>query len=153
MPSDVDSQMLAATIAGARSIHALGWHREEVEQAAVERLVTRPCLTTAVAYRQGRSAAIDELRRLTAWRSHGAGVRQVPLSEEHEPPSRSDLDAVDDADQVDRYAAQFDERRALIIRRAAQGVMLRAIAAELHVDPARVTQLLERVRERGRPAA
>jgi len=145
--------MVTATVAGARSIHAWGWYREEVEQAAVERLVRRPCLTTAVAYRQGRMAALDELRRLTAWRSHGAGVKCVPLLEVHDRAEGDSSEQVDDADQIERFAARFDARRAQIIRRAAQGVSLQAIAAELGIDASRVSQLLRQVRSHARPAA
>jgi hypothetical protein len=57
--------MMKATVSGARSIGVGGWMGEECESAALERLARHPCLTSVIAYRQGRLAAIDELRFLT----------------------------------------------------------------------------------------
>lgn len=57
--------MMQATVSGARSVGVGGWMAEECESAALERLVRHPCLTSVIAYRQGRLAAIDELRFLT----------------------------------------------------------------------------------------
>ncbi len=72
-----DKAIIAAAIRGARSVRAYGWPAEECDAAALERIVRYPPSGVIEAFRQGRWAAHDELRRLTGGRSTRARVRQV----------------------------------------------------------------------------
>lgn len=152
--SNPNPDVVRATVAGARSLRVVTWEGEELVGAALERLARRPCESTFEAYRQGRAAAIDELRRLTGGRRYAAGraearrVRSVVLDPERHAGPRP-FDEVEDADAFDRWSARYSSRQRAILRVVAHGGTLDEAARCLRVSPGRVSQLLRPVKARG----
>ncbi|HTN78553.1 MAG TPA: hypothetical protein VMK16_02670 [Acidimicrobiales bacterium] len=81
-----DGAIIDAAIKGARSVGVYGWHGEECAAAALERIVRYPPRGVVDAFRQGRWAAHDELRRLTGGRSARVRMRQVPWPKVDDDP-------------------------------------------------------------------
>lgn len=126
--------------------------------AALESIARRPCLTTFDAYRQGRSAAIDEFRRLTGGRTLVRGrstARKVRLESLDETVGgwatdrRRPFDEVDAADAIDRWSAGFSRRERRVVTGLAGGATHREIASDLDVHPSRVSQLLRPIKDAG----
>lgn len=131
---------MQAALRGARSTRVRGWMGEECESAALEALARHPRDTEYEAFRRGRSAALDEFRRLTGWRRNVV-AKNVPAEFDF-PVDEPGYAAVDDADA----AARFDLHRLTVrerqaVRLLAMGFTGRETAAIMGVDPSRVVGL------------
>lgn len=138
-------EILDAAIAGARSLRVRGWYAEECEAAALERMARRPCLDAALAYLEGRAAALDELRRLSGWRREARAVL-VPLDVETGTVESGYVEVEERVD-LDRWLERIArttrltprEREVLVL--AARGYNGRESAAIMRVDPSRIVGL------------
>ena len=153
---------MSDALAGARSLRLQGWVAEECEAAALERLarhwpdgrrgdVPRP--NGAAAYLMGRSAAVDELRRLTRWRRN-VHMREVPLASDDR---RDDLDpawvepgfeAVEAVADLGQSVARLKARDQFIALALAAGYTGREVATVLRVSPSIVSVALRRIRQK-----
>lgn len=129
---------LAAAHSGAQSVPVHGWYRAECDAAAREAVIRRHPTSAAHAWQIGRSAAIDELRRLTHARS--------PLV--CEPRSVLPDTPIDDArlDNIEhrldqRTRRRLTDREAEVVAHLAAGHTKAETARLLGLDPSRVTQL------------
>ncbi len=155
-------EAMSDALAGARSLRLQGWVAEECEAAALERLarhwpdgrrgdVPRP--NGAAAYLMGRSAAVDELRRLTRWRRN-VHMREVPLASDDR---RDDLDpawvepgfeAVEAVADLGQSVARLKARDQFIALALAAGYTGREVATVLRVSPSIVSVALRRIRQK-----
>lgn len=145
----MDSDLLDAAKAGARSIRVRGWYGEECESAAVERMVRRPCLTTALAYQAGRAAALDELRRLSGYRRQDRATL-VPL--DVEIGTRNDDRYVEVEEILDLArrlrSSRLTPREREVVLLAAHGFNGVESAALMGVDPSRIVGLRRSARRK-----
>lgn len=148
------AELQAATEAGARSVSAFGWMREEMLGAARLGLVRWKPTTTADAYRRGRWDAIDELRRLTGGRRHRTH-RCVPWphdSDGHPYDLGGDDAALDELDQqwhreeqrqrIRTWADRRSRRTSEVVEAMLEGRTGEQAAHHLGIDPTRVSQIL-----------
>jgi hypothetical protein len=148
----VDRELIVAARRGAQSVHVIGWHREECESAALEAICRRRPGSTLAAYRAGRAAAIDELRRLTHVRRL-VPEHSVPLGFHDAPVRRDGFDEIDEGDALARWVARLDERERRIVGVLLEGGTGEDCARELGVDPSRIVQLRKRMIDRNPYAA
>jgi DNA-binding NarL/FixJ family response regulator len=134
------TEVLDAARAGARSLNVRGWYAEECESAALEGLARRPCLDVGLAYMRGRSAALDELRRLTGWR-RDVRARTFCVSWDDDPHPSHEDEPDDDSVDLERLCARLTSRERQVVELVAAGLNGRQIADELGLDPSRVTTL------------
>lgn len=136
-----EADLIAAAVSGARSVRVRGWIGEECESAARERLVRRPCLSPAIAYLEGRRAAVEELRRLSGWRRQDRAV-VVELDHEygHVESGYRIVEEIVDLDRRLRRACLTEREREVVVL-AAAGYSGVESAAILRVDPSRISQL------------
>lgn len=100
-----------------------------------------PPTTTLEAFKAGRSAAIDEMRRLTGDRRSTRRTALVPLA--HDVlDERDDFDAVLDRHEIARWARGQRPRARQIAALLSLGLNGRQIAAALGVDPSIVSRVL-----------
>lgn len=134
-------KLMIATIAGARSVVVGGWMKEECESAALERLVRRPCLTSAVAYRQGKFAAIDELRSLSHHRRKPGGIPIV--LDKDIPTEETGFSEVLDKIQCEHILRLCSPRVQKVLRLVIlYGFSQEEVAKMLGVSPSRISQLI-----------
>jgi DNA-directed RNA polymerase specialized sigma24 family protein len=119
---------------------------EECEQAAVEACVRREPLSCFGAYRAGRYAAIDELRRLTQRR------RRRPLTHVSWPvdddgcaldfPEEDGgvLERVDDRQTLTAWASKRSVNTQRAVALVLSGLTFEQAAAEIGVSPSRLSQ-------------
>jgi len=145
--------LIRAAEAGARSVgYRRGWKAEECEAAARERLVRQGCTTTLEAYRQGRWAAQDELRRLSRSRVSEARAEAAWPRDEHGEPIDFGADDLDLARADDRllildWADMQPPRIRRIVAHVLLGHTWQEAAAAEGISPSRVSQLMRRARK------
>jgi hypothetical protein len=131
---------MQAALRGARSTHVRGWMAEECGSAALEALARHPRATEYEAFRQGRSAALDEFRRLTGWRRN-VTARTV-WADPDMPVDEPGYAAVEDADAESRFdLTRLTVRERQAVRLLVMGFTGREAAAIMGVDPSRIVGL------------
>jgi DNA-directed RNA polymerase specialized sigma24 family protein len=152
MTTRTPDDLLDAAVRGARSVRVRGWISEECEGAALEALVRRPPGSAAQAYLAGRSAALDELRRLSGYRRE-ARAKLVPLDVEvgHLDPGFVEVEERDLLRRLDLRRLTSRERQAVLC--AALGLSGVESAAILSIDPSRVSELLRAARAKLGPGS
>jgi RNA polymerase sigma factor (sigma-70 family) len=141
-------EVAAAARRGARSLRFRGWIAAECEEAAVEEVVRRQVVDVGDAWRVGRTAAIDEIRRLTHHRRTGPRVTLWPLEFHDEPADEPGFRATDEADALRRRMRRLSKREAEVVAHLAAGMSNREVARRLGVDPSRVTQIKRQIRQK-----
>ena len=143
---------MALALAGARSVRVQGWIAEECEAAALERLARHwPRLrrNPSTAYAVGRSAALDELRRLTGWRRRSR-VELLPVAPEDLDRATVEpgFDVVETRDLLERKLRRLRPRDQTITLGLASGATGREVADSLGVSPSIVSIALRRIAAR-----
>jgi len=143
---------MALALAGARSVRVRGWLAEECEAAALERVArqwSRLGRNPSTAYAVGRSAALDELRRLTGWRRR-TRFDLVPVAPEDldQPTTEAGYEVVEAADLLERKLRRLRPRDRTITLRLVSGATGREVADSLGISPSIVSLALRRIAAR-----
>lgn len=142
---------MRAALSGARSVRVRGWMAEEADSAALEAVARVRPESEREANRLGRSAALDELRRLTGHRSSRV-LKFVPLDGDDWVIDAS-FDAVEQQDLIEWAASvQRHPLDRCVITLHLCGLTNRRIAQIVQRDESRVHQVLRRAIQRCRDA-
>lgn len=145
---EVTAELLAATVRGARSLHVRGWYAAECESAALEQLARRPPHDALLAFRQGRLAALDELRRLSGWR-RDAHATLVPLTDHDPGRPEPGYDAVETRMMIASLPlGRLTVRERQAFTAVAAGMNGVEAAALLGLSPSRITLLMRQARRK-----
>jgi len=143
------AEAMRAATQGARSLHVHGWMGEEMEQAAIEAIVRHPPVDGGQARTRGRSAALDEFRRLTRYNRRLKETR-VPLQLTVELLQKAEEKMVIDVSGTEERLMDWAGRQPNPARcRRMVGLLLagytqRDVARILHISESRVSMILHR---------
>ena len=135
-----DPLLLAAAVRGARHAQIRGWMAEEAESAALEAFVRRSPTTTLEAFRAGRSAALDELRRLSHGRSSHRPILVGMAEHGCIEPGYEQVDAAVTLASVLRREVRPRQQR--VLAQVADGDTGVEIAADMGVWPSEVSRMV-----------
>lgn len=137
-------ELMHAALQGARAEVPFGWRAEEAEGAALERIARDRPTSTAQAYRQGRWAAIDELRVLTTRRRKGLIVHEVPWPACDGDPLDFAEPVVEVGDRIMEWADRQPDRVQRLVVRILDGATWAEAGRAEGISESRVSQLLRR---------